>query len=85
VFDKESFNATPANRQLVKFSLAMFEKSLQDLVKGIRNIKGDVGPFISKAIAEIKDELKSRDILVKTQALQKMTYVRGASCHLSVF
>lgn len=55
----------------------MFEKSLQDLVKGIRAIKGDPAAYIAKCIQEIKDELKSRDVLVKTQALQKLTYVRG--------
>jgi AP-3 complex subunit delta len=53
----------------------MFEKSLQDLVKGIRAIKGDTSPFISKAIQEIKDELKNRDIQIKTQALQKLCYL----------
>jgi hypothetical protein len=55
----------------------MFEKSLQDLVKGIRNTKGDTTQYIAKAIAEIKDEVKSRDVTVKAQALQKMTYVRS--------
>ena len=55
----------------------MFEKSLTDLVKGIRNTKGDPTGFITKAITDVKDELKSRDVTVKAQALQKMTYVRG--------
>ena len=32
-------------------------------------------PYIQKAIAEIKDEVKSRDVTVKAQALQKMTYL----------
>ena len=53
----------------------MFEKSLQDLVKGIRNTKGDVAAYIMKAIAEIKDEIKAKDVTIKAQALQKMTYV----------
>jgi len=53
----------------------MFEKSLQDLVKGLRAIKGDATGYIAKCIAEIRDELKSRDILIKTQALQKLCYV----------
>ncbi len=53
----------------------MFEKNLQDLVKGIRAIKGDTGPFIAKAVQEIKDELKSRDVTIKAQALQKLCYV----------
>lgn len=55
----------------------MFEKSLQDLVKTLRAVKGDAAPVIAKAIQDIKDELKSRDVVVKAQALQKLCYVRG--------
>ena len=54
----------------------MFEKSLQDVIKGIRNPKSDPVAFVAKVTQEIKEELKSRDITVKAQALQKMTYVR---------
>jgi hypothetical protein len=54
----------------------MFEKSLQDLIKGIRNQKSDTTAYIAKCIQEIKDELKSRDVTIKTQALAKMVYVR---------
>ena len=53
----------------------MFEKSLQDLVKGLRSTKGDTAPYVAKCVAEIKEELKSRDVLVKAQALQKLTYL----------
>ena len=53
----------------------MFEKSLQDLVKGLRNTKGDTTAYVAKAIQEIKDESKSRDVTIKAQALQKLTYV----------
>ncbi len=53
----------------------MFEKSLQDLVKGIRAANNDSAAYIAKAIQEIKDELKSRDVTIKAQALQKLTYV----------
>lgn len=53
----------------------MFEKSLQDLVKGIRAANNESAAYIAKAIQEIKDELKSRDVTIKTQALQKLTYV----------
>jgi AP-3 complex subunit delta-1 len=60
----------------------MFEKNLQDLVKGIRSSNNDSG-YIAKAIQEIKEELKSRDVTIKAQALQKLTYVscaRDARC-----
>ena len=48
----------------------MFEKSLQDLVKGIRANKRDPSAFISGAIAEIKVELKSVDPFIKAQAVR---------------
>jgi AP-3 complex subunit delta-1 len=57
----------------------MFEKSLQDLVKGIRNSKNDSTAYIAKAIQEIKEELKNRDVTIKAQALQKLTYVRDVT------
>lgn len=54
----------------------MFEKSLQELVKGVRAIKGDTTAYVGKCIQEIKDELKNRDVIIKAQALQKLCYVR---------
>jgi AP-3 complex subunit delta len=46
----------------------MFEKTLQDLVKGIRANKRDPGAFISQAIAEIKVELKNVDPFIKVSS-----------------
>lgn len=45
----------------------MFEKSLQDLVKGIRSHKRDPSAFISHSIQDIKQELKNVDPFVKAQ------------------
>ncbi|KAG7398390.1 AP-3 complex subunit delta-1 [Phytophthora boehmeriae] len=53
----------------------MFEKNLQDLVKGIRSAKGDVSVYISQAMQEIKTELRSTDPFVKSQAVRKLTYL----------
>lgn len=53
----------------------MFEKTLQDLVKGIRSAKGDVNVYISQCMQEIKTELKSTDQFVKAQAIRKLTYL----------
>lgn len=53
----------------------MFEKNLQDLVKGIRSAKGDVNIYISQAMQEIKTELKSTDPFIKAQAVRKLTYL----------
>lgn len=48
----------------------MYQKTLQDLVKGIRANKKDPSPFISTTIAEIKLELRSPDPRVKAQAVR---------------
>lgn len=53
----------------------MFEKSLQDMVKGIRNAGNDATAYTAKCIQEIKEELKSKDVTIKAQALQKLIYV----------
>ena len=45
----------------------MFEKSLQDLVKGIRSHKRDPSAFISQSIQEIKLELRNTDPFIKAQ------------------
>lgn len=50
----------------------MFEKTLNDLVTGIRSHKRDTALFISQNIAEIKNELQSPDFFVKANALQKL-------------
>lgn len=52
----------------------MFEKSLTDLVRGIRNNKKNEAKYISQCIQEIKEELK-QDMQKKTVAVQKLTYV----------
>lgn len=53
----------------------LFEKSLADLVRGIRNNKKNEAKYISQCIQEIKEELKSREMEKKTVAIQKLTYV----------
>eukprot|EP01111_Echinosteliopsis_oligospora_P001434 TRINITY_DN1216_c0_g1_i3.p1 TRINITY_DN1216_c0_g1~~TRINITY_DN1216_c0_g1_i3.p1 ORF type:complete len:1244 (-),score=342.48 TRINITY_DN1216_c0_g1_i3:2933-6664(-) len=54
----------------------MFEKSLTDLVRGIRNNKKNEAKYISQAIQEIKEELKSIDMDKKAVAIQKLTYLQ---------
>ena len=53
----------------------MFEKSLTDLVKGIRAHKHNEEAYIRTAINEIRNELKANDIKKKAVAIQKLTYV----------
>ncbi len=59
-----------------------FERTLQDLVKGLRDCKSDADTeaFISKALSEIKEEMASREIHLKAAALQKACYVREDAC-----
>ena len=52
------------------------QKSLTDIVKGIRATKRDTGLFISACIAEIKTEISSTDPKVKATALQKLTFLQ---------
>jgi AP-3 complex subunit delta-1 len=53
----------------------MFEKTLQDVVKGIRASKRDTALYISQCIAEIKTEINSSDMYIKANALQKLTFL----------
>lgn len=53
----------------------MFEKTLTDIVKGIRASKRDTALYISQCIAEIKTEIHSSDMYVKANALQKLTFL----------
>ena len=53
----------------------VFEKTLQDVVKGIRASKRDTALYISQCIAEIKTEINSSDMYVKANALQKLTFL----------
>jgi AP-3 complex subunit delta-1 len=54
----------------------LFQKSLQDLVTGIRAHKNDPSAFIAQAMNEIKRETKSTDADVKSQAVRKLTYLQ---------
>merc|ERR1719466_105800 len=54
----------------------MFEKSLQDLVRGIRNHKEDEAQFVSSCIDEIKQELKQENVAVKANAVRKLIYLQ---------
>ncbi len=55
--------------------LKLFQKTLSDVIKGIRSHKDDSKKFISQVIREVKDELKSADMDTKVVAVQKLTYV----------
>jgi AP-3 complex subunit delta-1 len=56
--------------------IIMFEKTLTDVVKGIRASKRDTALYISQCIAEIKTEISSSDMYVKANALEKLTFLQ---------
>lgn len=64
-------------------AVILFEKTLVDLVKGIRSSKRDTGLYISSCIAEIKTELNSTDTFTKSNALQKMTFLQMMGYNMS--
>ncbi|CAG8666709.1 14615_t:CDS:10 [Cetraspora pellucida] len=55
----------------------MFEKSLTDLIRGIRANKKNEQKYIAACLQEIHQEVKSNDPDIKAQAISKLTYVRG--------
>jgi AP-3 complex subunit delta-1 len=50
----------------------IFQRGLQDLIKGIRSHKKDPSAFISQAMVNIKIELRSTDPFLKTEAVSFM-------------
>ncbi len=54
---------------------SFFNKSMQDMVKGIRANKRDPKPYVSQVIAECKKELREVDPSAKAEAIRKLTYL----------
>ena len=53
----------------------MWERTLQDLIRGLRANKKDESKFIAQAVDEIRAEIKSKDMEIKAAAILKLTYV----------
>ncbi|XP_018586895.2 AP-3 complex subunit delta-1-like isoform X2 [Scleropages formosus] len=63
--------------KMVKGSIdRIFDKNLQDLVRGVRSHREDEAKYISSCIDEIKQELKQDNIAVKANAVCKLTYLQ---------
>ncbi|KAI7881383.1 hypothetical protein K492DRAFT_161622 [Lichtheimia hyalospora FSU 10163] len=54
----------------------MFEKSLTDLIRGIRANKKNEQKYIQVCLQEIRNEVKSNDVDVKGVAIAKLTYLQ---------
>ncbi|XP_058087209.1 AP-3 complex subunit delta isoform X2 [Magnolia sinica] len=53
----------------------LFQRSLDDLIKSLRSQLVPESKLISKALDEIRHELKSTDLATKSVALQKLTFL----------
>lgn len=53
----------------------MFEKSLYDLIRGIRNHKGNEREYIQNCLKECRAEIRSQDLDLKATALLKLVYL----------
>jgi AP-3 complex subunit delta len=59
----------------------MWERTLQDLIRGLRANKKDEAKFISQAVDEIRKEVRSKDMELKAAAILKLTYVSTFTFH----
>ncbi|CAL1694631.1 unnamed protein product [Somion occarium] len=53
----------------------MWERTLQDLIRGLRANKQDEAKFIAQALDEIRNEVRSKDMELKAAAVLKLTYL----------
>ncbi|KAF5356245.1 hypothetical protein D9756_003712 [Leucocoprinus leucothites] len=53
----------------------MWERTLQDLIRGLRANKKDESKFIAQAVDEIRREIKGDDMELKAGAVMKLTYL----------
>jgi hypothetical protein len=58
---------------------AMFERTLQDLIRGLRAHKSssqaEIDAFLAEAVEEIRGELRGREMDLKAEGVVKMCYV----------
>jgi hypothetical protein len=54
----------------------MFTRTPTDIIKGLRKGKVDRTSFLTTVFSEIREEVKSPDLLVKTNAIHKLFVVR---------
>ncbi|XP_057480130.1 AP-3 complex subunit delta [Actinidia eriantha] len=56
---------------------SLFQRTLEDLIKGLRLHLVHESTFISKSVDEIRREVRSPDLDIKAAAVQKVTYLRS--------
>jgi len=70
------------NNKTKATSIRLFQKSLRDMITGIRSHKDTQKEFINKCLADIRAEVVSSDIRTKAVAIEKATYLHslGTRC-----
>ena len=62
----------------------MFERTLQDLIRGLRahkaSSKAQEDAFLAEAMVEIREELRGKDMALKAEGVLKTCYV--STCEL---
>ncbi|CAI0450706.1 unnamed protein product [Linum tenue] len=56
---------------------SLFQRSLDDIIKGLRHQQAGESAFVSKVLEEVRREIKSTDSHTKSTALQKLTYLHS--------
>lgn len=54
----------------------MFEKTLGDLIRGMRNNAEDEARYVSACLDECRKELSNKDVDIKCNAVAKLTYLQ---------
>ncbi|KAF2083854.1 Adaptor protein complex AP-3 delta subunit [Saccharata proteae CBS 121410] len=67
--------AAPSTARKLRTSIAVFEKSLYDLIRGLRNNKGREREYVQESLRECRKEIRSQDMDLKATALLKLTYL----------
>lgn len=57
---------------------SLFQRTMDDLVKGLRLQMIGESRYLAKALEEVRKEMKSTDPVIKVTALQKLTYLQMA-------
>ncbi|OAQ85355.1 AP-3 complex subunit delta [Purpureocillium lilacinum] len=80
----EAYPTRPSPRASAHASCAAtFEKSLYDLIRGLRNHKGNEKDYIQKSLKECRVEVRSQDMDLKATALLKLIYLEMVGYDMS--
>jgi hypothetical protein len=74
-----SFLLLPVSANHAGADTVMFERTLQDLIRGLRAHKSssqaEIDAFLAEAVEEIRGELRGREMDLKAEGVVKMCYV----------